>query len=110
LSIRRAAARSLPEGPWRTTAGRVFRCRLRTASPLVIDHLARSFDVLPDNLERAFLQAWTLAERSQRRLELDWLLDEESITPGVDIRYHLVLQPDCISFVVDAMTETPATV
>ncbi len=90
--------------------GEFFAAACATANPLVLDHLAQSFDVLPDNLERAFLQAWTLAEHSQRRLELDWRLDEESIKPGVDIRYQLVLQPDCISFVVDAFTETPATV
>ena len=101
----------------RALAVRGLRGELRTgefftaacaAFPPAQAQVADSFSVLPDNFERAFLQAWSLADRSNRRLDVVWRLDEARMTPGVEVRYDLQLAPDCIAFIVDALVEEPA--
>ncbi len=89
--------------------GEFFTAACVDAKVPVLDHLAQSFEMLPDNLEQAYLQAWALAEQSARGFDLDWRLDDTRIAAGVEVRYRLELEADCVRFVVDAIAETSIT-
>lgn len=88
--------------------GEFFAAACATA-PGVLDHLAASIGGLPGNLEQAYLQAWALADGSQRKLDLDWRLDDDRIASGVQVRYRLELEDDCVRLVVDALSEAPSS-
>lgn len=84
--------------------GEFFAAACATA-PGVLEHLAASIDALPGNLEQAYLQAWALADGSRRRLDLDWRLDDERIESGIEVRYRLELEDECVRLVVDEFSE-----
>ena len=78
------------------------------AHPPAQEQIADSFRMLPENFERAFLQAWSMADQSGRQLEVAWRLDGVSMTPDLGVRYDLQLEPGRITFVVDALVEESA--
>jgi hypothetical protein len=84
--------------------GEFFAAACATA-PGVLEHLDASIEALPGNLEQAYLQAWALADGSGRQLDLDWRLDDDRIAAGVEVRYRLELEDDCVRLVVGELSE-----
>jgi hypothetical protein len=86
--------------------GEFFAAACASAQSAVLDHLAGSMDALPDNLEQAYLQAWALADGSERGFDLDWRLSDDRLANGVEVRYRLELDEECVRLIVDALAET----
>ena len=56
--------------------GEFFTAACATAPAAARQQLGEAIPLLPPNLERAFLQAWFMASRCERRIEFDWQLGE----------------------------------
>ncbi len=87
------------------THGEFFSAACAAAEPAARTQLAEGIPKLPQNLERAFLQAWSLADRTSRRIELDWQLGEPA--PGLEVRYGLEVAGEAVRFSVRAVAEAP---